>query len=488
MTLASKFALLTAGVAASGACLVQPESFPEATASTEPQKANNVTLLYNDTCAKCHGLNGEGGGAGTKTLLTEDKFEQDMDKPFFDAIKDGVKDMGMEAYGASLSDQQIWAMVVHVRELQFKGLRAAGWTPKSEGGVWTTKRASFRVETVIDGGMSTPWSVDWLPDGRLLLTNRNGSLWIIKDGKKVGAVNGLPESVEQGQGGLSDVRVHPSYSQNGWIYLAFADPAQGGRGAMTKVVRGKLSWNGQDADWTSQETIYEAPQDTYSGAGHHFGAKIAFDKEGHVFFSVGERGTNMGAQSQTTPFGKVMRLNDDGSVPKDNPLEGNPMWSYGHRNQQGLAFDAQGNLWDTEHGPRGGDEFNLIKKGGNYGWPVVAFSINYNDTPFVTPWPRADQKFVQPVYRWLPSIAASGLALVKGDAFPGWKDDLLAGGLAGNTVWRMRVKDGKLVEKEEVLAGLGRVRDVNVAKDGTVYVALNGPDKIVRLVPTSENR
>ncbi|MBS1715742.1 MAG: PQQ-dependent sugar dehydrogenase [Armatimonadetes bacterium] len=484
MTLASKLALLTAGTAATAACLARPEDKGVAPGPTGVQDANNVTALYNDTCAKCHGARGEGGGAGTKTLLTAEKFEQSLDKPFFDAIKDGVKDMGMEAYGGSLNDRQIWALVVHLRELQFKGLRASGWGPRSEDGVWKTDRASFRIEKVLEGGMSTPWSVDWLPDGRMLMTNRNGSLWIVKDGQKVGTVANLPKSVEQGQGGMSDVRVHPDYAKNGWVYLALADPAESGRGAMTKVVRGKLSWTGDDASWTSEETVYQAPQETYSGAGIHFGAKIAFDGKGHVYFSVGERGTNMGAQSQTTPYGKIMRLNEDGSVPKDNPVDGNPMWSYGHRNPQGLAFDAEGRLWDTEHGPRGGDEFNLIQKGGNYGWPVVAFSINYNDTPFVTPWPAQGQDFVQPVYRWLPSIAASGLTLVKGDAFPGWKGDLLAGGLAGNTVWRMRVKDGKLIEREEVVSGIGRIRDINVAPDGTVYIAVNGPDRIVRLVPT----
>lgn len=486
MTLVSKFALLSAGTAVTAACLARPETTSDASAADGVQNANNVTQLYNDTCAKCHGLNAEGGGAGTKTLVSAEKFGQEWDRPFFDAIKNGVKDMGMEAYGASLNDRQIWALVVHIRELQLKGLRSAGWGPEQADGVWKTDRASFRIEKVIEGGMSTPWSVDWLPDGRMLLTNRNGSLWIIKDGVKTGVVENLPPSVEQGQGGLSDVRVHPDYAKNGWIYLSVADPAKNGKGAMTKILRGKLDWKGENAEWTSEETIYEAPQDTYSGAGIHFGAKIAFDGKGHVVFSVGERGTNMGAQSTSTPYGKIMRLNEDGTLPKDNPVEGNPMWSYGHRNPQGLAFDAQGNLWDTEHGPRGGDEFNLIVKGGNYGWPVVAFSINYNDTPFVTPWPTQDQNMVQPVLRWLPSIAASGLTLVKGAAFPGWKGDLLAGGLAGSTVWRLRVKDGKLVEREEVVSGIGRIRDVNVAKDGTVYIVVNGPDRVVRLVPAGQ--
>jgi glucose/arabinose dehydrogenase len=159
------------------------------------------------------------------------------------------------------------------------------------------------------------------------------------------------------------------------------------------------------------------------------------------------------------------------------------MWSTGHRNQQGLAFDSEGNLWDTEHGPRGGDEVNLIKRGANYGWPVRAFSINYNDSPFRTPWNGPGESFALPVFRWLPSIGASGMTLMKGAAFPTWSGDLLAGGLVGENLDRFRMKDGTMVEREELLHGHGRIRDINVHKDGTVYVVLNGPDKVIRLVP-----
>lgn len=191
----------------------------------------------------------------------------------------------------------------------------------------------------------------------------------------------------------------------------------------------------------------------------------------------------MGAQDKSTPYGKIMRLNLDGKVPDDNPLSGNPMWTYGHRNPQGLCFDLEGRLWDTEHAPRGGDELNEIRKGSNYGWPVRCFGINYNDSPFATPWPSEGQEIQMPLLRWIPSIATSGLEVVKGASFPNWKGDLIAGGLAGNTVRRIRVTGGKLVEEEELLFGLGRVRDIAVHTDGTLYIALNGPDKVLRLVP-----
>lgn len=158
------------------------------------------------------------------------------------------------------------------------------------------------------------------------------------------------------------------------------------------------------------------------------------------------------------------------------------MWSYGHRNPQGLAFDLQGNLWDTEHAPRGGDEVNLIKKGANYGWPNISFGINYNDSPYRNPWPKPGEKYAMPAFRWLPSIGASGLDVARGTGFAKWKGDLLAGGLSGNNVDRLRMKDGKLVEREEILHKMGRVRDVAYGPDGHIYVVLNGPDKVIRLV------
>lgn len=492
-----KFAsLLVAGSLTALSCTYVSE--PEESASESVKKSVarepvaemqqvSMTRLYNENCSKCHGERGEGGGGGTQTLLTREKFDQKHDRPYFDAIKKGVPDAGMEAYGETMTDEQIWGLVVHIRELQGRALRAEFGSPKATNGVYTAKTEKFKVETVVneDAGLSIPWSLDWLPDGRMLVTNRPGTMVVIKDGKVVSEVSGIPTSLHQGQGGLMDVRVHPNYATNKWIYVAYNEPAKSGNGGLTKIVRGKIEFTGGEAKWTDNQVIYEAAQEHYSRAGVHFGGKIAFDGKGHVFFSVGERGTNMGAQSTSTPFGKVMRVNEDGTIPADNPIPGSPMWSYGHRNQQGLAFDAQGNLWDTEHGPRGGDEFNLIKKGVNYGWPVVAFSINYNDSAFRTPWPNAEQKIDLPQFRWLPSIGASGLVLVNGPAFKSWNGDLLAGGLVGENLDRIKVKDGKLVEREEILHGMGRIRDIRVAKDGTVYLVLNNPDIIVRLVPAS---
>ena len=447
------------------------------------QQRVRVTQLFNETCADCHGETGLGGANGTRSLLTRQHFDQENDQAFFEMIKEGDPDVGMETFGDYFSDEEIWGFVVHLRELQGKALRAEEGSPEAVDGVYSSENHKFRVEDVVDSGLSVPWSLDWLPDGRMLVTNRPGGMYLYEDGNKVAEVEDLPPSVQLGQGGLMDVRVHPT---NGWTYLSVADPiAGGGRGAMTKVYRGKLQISAGSAKWTNQETIWETGQEYYGRAGQHFGCKIVFDGEGHVFFGVGERGTNMRVQDLTTPYGKVMRLNLDGSIPDDNPVPGSSMWTTGHRNHQGLAFDLEGNLWDTEHGPRGGDEVNQIVKGANYGWPVHAFSINYNDSPDWTPWNNYGEDFKLPVFRWLPSTGASGLTVASGPAFPGWKGDLLAGGLVGENLDRIRIKDGKMVEREELLHGHGRIRDIRVHADGTVYLVLNRPDKIVRLVPAN---
>jgi aldose sugar dehydrogenase len=455
-----------------------------------PQQAINLTRLYSDTCAKCHGEQGEGGPAGTKTLLTLEKFGPKYDKLFFDAIKNGVGDM--EAYGPTMSDETIWGLVVHIRELQQKGTPEIVEGPKETEGVYRSQRAKFKIETVVEKGkgLVTPWGLDWLPDGKMLVTNRPGALRLVQNGEVGPEITGTPATKEIGQGGLMDVAVHPNYAKNGWVYLSFTDPSATDPGAgMTKIVRGKLKIEGLSATWYDEQTIYKSKPETYNRSGAHFGSRIVFDRKGHVFFSHGERGSGEKAQDLTLPNGKIFRVNEDGSIPKDNPFVADAknigaIWSWGHRNPQGLVFDTKGNLWDTEHGPRGGDELNLVQKGSNYGWPIIATSINYNDSPYSLPWPKTGQNFTTPVLRWLPSIGACGLDVMKGNAFPEWKGDLVAGGLAlGAPVFRIRTQNGKVIEEEKLFWHQGRVRDVAVGPDGMVYVALNQPDKIIRLTP-----
>lgn len=436
-----------------------------------------ISRLWRENCQSCHGENGEGGGAGTPSLISAEKFSSKWDRPFFEAILKGVPDRAMPAYAESLTDPEIWGLVVHLRERQKEALRAKGDTLYPE----SATPHKTRTEDVFSEGLRTPWSLSFLPGGAMLVTNRGGELLRIENGRAT-PVTGVPDNTEIGQGGLMEVAVHPT---NGYVYLSLTDPAPGDRRrGQTKIVRGKLVGNAL----TGVTDVWKAPADSYTGQGIHFGSKIVFDGKGHVFFTVGERGTRLQAQELDKSTGKIYRVMEDGALPKDNPFAGKgpvagAVWSMGHRNQQGLTLDAKGDLWDTEHGPRGGDELNRILPGRNYGWPTQVWSIDYNDQPFTTPWPEPGKPIEQPVERWLPSIGASGLTLYKGKAFPKWSGDLLAGGLAGQNLDRFRIRGDKVVEHEELLLGKGRVRDVRVGPDGFVYVVLNGPDKIIRLVP-----
>ncbi len=461
--------------------------------------------LWEQHCLTCHGERGQGGGAGARSLLTDALRDIELDRRFFDSIKNGMPDQAMPGFAETLSDKQIWGLVVHLRELQARDLRRKTGSPKPDSnGVYTMNHHRFKIETVIPGGVDVPWAVDFLPesDGKraMLVTGRSGDLRVHSTGKAGGKlskpIKGTPQVRDRGQGGLMDVAVHPDYAQNGWVYLAFSDEIkEGGRSrGMTEIVRGKLKPSGDSFEWTSEETLFKAKAEHYLTTDLHFGCRIVFtekqaDGRRLMYFAIGERGRMEMAQDLTKPNGKVHRLWDDGKVPQDNPFVSNKeaypsIWSFGHRNPQGLVLDLSGVLWDTEHGPRGGDEVNLIERGRNYGWPLVSFGINYNDSAFATPWAEGDdaKKIAMPVFHWTPSIGACGLDVARGPMFEKWKGDLLAGGLSGANVDRLRVKDGKVVEREEIVHNLGRVRDVVCGPDGSVYVVLNEPDKVVRLV------
>jgi glucose/arabinose dehydrogenase len=289
-----------------------------------------------------------------------------------------------------------------------------------------------------------------------------------------------------------EVALHPDYPTNGWVYLGLSDGTRGtGSGAdarprcITAVVRGRIV----DHEWRDQEWIYRPDPEFRSSSGVHFGTRFVFDK-GFIYFVIGERGGMMQAQDLSLPNGKIFRLHDDGRVPADNPFLRTPgalpgIWSYGHRNPQGLVMDPRdGALYSTEHGPRGGDELNLVLPGRNYGWPVITHGMNYDGTPMVAITRKEGME--QPLISWVPSIAVCGLDFVTGGRFPEWRNDLLAGGLASQEVRRIRITDGRIVSQETILKGIGRVRDVATGPDGLVYVILNDPDRIVRLVPAGD--
>jgi aldose sugar dehydrogenase len=347
------------------------------------------------------------------------------------------------------------------------------------GPVVESEKVKFKVDTIASG-LNNPWGIAFLPDGRILVTERAGEIRIVKDGKLLeDKISGVPAVFANGQGGLLDIQLHPEYNNNGWIYLSYAKPGNGGGG--TTIARAKVSGN----SLTDLQELFSAQPFTNSGA--HFGSRIAFDGKGFMFFSSGERGTKENAQTLTNHLGKIIRLHDDGRVPTDNPFVNTPnakpeIWSYGHRNPQGLVYDLQTNtLWDTEHGPKGGDELNLVEKGKNYGWPAITYGIDYDGKPISDK--TAMEGMEQPVTYWVPSIAPCGMAQVTGDKYPGWKNNILVGALALQHVARVELDNKKYVKQEKLLEKMARVRAIAQSPDGFIYVATEGPGMLLKIVP-----
>lgn len=337
----------------------------------------------------------------------------------------------------------------------------------------------FRLEKVgeVSGEM---WSMAFLDDNSIVATEKSGSLWRFENGKRSGPIAGTPQVQFTGQGGLHSVKVHPDYKNNGWIYLTFADPSP--QGSMTAIVRGRI----RDNRWVDEQVIYKAAPAFYLDSGAHYGSRLAFAGD-YLYFSIGDRLQQDKAQDLSTPYGKIHRIFADGRIPKDNPFAARPgalptIWSYGHRNPQGLTVNPQtGELWATEHGPKGGDELNHILKGANYGWPVVTSGTNYDGTIVSNETQRAGIE--PPKMDWTPSIGVSELAFYTGTRFTRWSNQLLVSTLARQELRLLRIESGKVTKEEVVIQGMGRIRDVILGPDAALYVVLNNPNgMILRLV------
>lgn len=316
-------------------------------------------------------------------------------------------------------------------------------------------------------GLSRPWGLAFLPNGDMLVTERPGTLKRIpKNGGSPQAITGVPEVVAQGQGGLLDVVLHPEFEQNRWVYLSLAagQPGQAG----TRVVRGQLQGN----QLQNLETIVDMPLKT--GSGQHFGSRLVFDPQGKLYVGTGDRGQPQRAQDLGDHAGKVLRLEADGSIPGDNPRPagGRPeVYSWGHRNIQGMVVHPEtGRIWLHEHGPRGGDEINIVQAGGNYGWPLVSFGVEYSGQPVGTGLTSLPG-LIPPIWHWTPSIAPSGMAFYTGTVFPEWQGNLFVGALAGQHLARLELNGETVVREERLLQGtVGRIRDVRQGPDGFLYL------------------
>jgi glucose/arabinose dehydrogenase len=336
-------------------------------------------------------------------------------------------------------------------------------------------------------GLSHPWALEFLPDGRMLVTEKPGRMRIVDaKGKLSEPVSGLPAVVAQGQGGLLDVALDPDYAKNGLVYWSYSEPREGGNG--TAVARGRLVTSGQPRVENVQVIFRQQP--TFASS-MHFGSRLVFARDGALFIALGERSfpqARVKAQDLDNTFGKVVRIRPDGSIPKDNPFVARAnarpeIWSYGHRNLQSAALDSKGRLWTVEHGPRGGDELNRPEAGKNYGWPVITYGIEYSGQA-VGQGITAREGMEQPLYYWDPVIAPSGMAFYSGTQFPGWEGNILIGGLGSEGIVRL-VLEGDRVVAEERIDLDARIRDVKVDSKGVIYAVTDEPEgRILRIVPT----
>jgi aldose sugar dehydrogenase len=365
--------------------------------------------------------------------------------------------------------------------------RVAPLPAPTEPRVFDTLDPSTAIRVVpVVSGLANPWSIAFLPNGDMLVTEKTGQLRIVRNGTlDPQPISGVPQVVAMGQGGLLEVSPHPRFAENKFVYLTYSKPGE--KGNTTALARGRLEGNAL----ADVRDVFVA--DAWNNFPIHFGSKIAWGRDGTLFMTVGERNDRNRAQDTTHHAGKVLRLRDDGTAPPDNPFVGRAgfrpeIYSYGHRNLQGLAFHPEtGELWETEHGPQGGDELNIIQPGKNYGWPIVTFGREYTGEVITNqPWREGME---QPVTIWVPSIGLSGMAFYTGERFPAWKGNIFVGGLAGQVVQRLAFTPRGPIGRESLLAELKqRIRDVRQGPDGLLYVATDAnPGAILRIEPAPKS-
>ena len=435
--------------------------------------------IYTEKCASCHGEKVE---AFVDRKWKHGNKKEDLVK----SITNGYPDYGMPTWNEAIPAKDIEALA----DLIVEGLKTVeqySFTKdkkKVEGpAIFKSEGMTVLLDTVVSG-LNSAWGLAQLPDLNFLVTDKSGTLYHVDNNKNKTAITGTPEVLAEGQGGMLDVVIHPKYAENGWVYISYSKPkmVDGKKQGTTAVVRGKI----KDGAFVEQLEVFEGYP--FTTTKQHYGSRLVFDKKGFLFISMGERGQEkIFPQDITTAPGKIHRIKDDGSIPADNPFVGKDkaiasIYTYGNRNPQGMAMDpATGLIWENEHGPRGGDELNIIKAGTNYGWPVISYGINYDGKP-ITPISKKEG-MQQPVTYWIPSIAPSGLAFVTGDKYPAWKGSLMVGSLRFSYLNRCIMKDNKGVGEEKLLLNIGRLRNIEMGRDGYLYVSVESPGNVFRLMP-----
>lgn len=430
---------------------------------------------YKNYCSSCHG---EQMQAFVDRKWAHGKTEADLVK----GIKYGYPDGGMSAYDTTFTDEETQELAKYILYGIQNMDRYAFQDLTLTSDTFASASVKFELDTIASG-MDSPWGMTFLANGDILVTEKSGTLYRIKPSGTKEKIEGVPTVVNKGQGGLLDVELHPKFAENQLIYLSYSKPnPQNADLATTAILRAKLVGN----NLMEAKDIFVA--EPYATTRHHYGCRLEFDKQGYLFFSVGDRGNqNENPQNLSSHCGKIHRINDDGTIPPDNPFVNTPgakpsIFSYGHRNPQGVAMNpATGQIWSHEHGPRGGDEINISDKGKNYGWPVISYGINYNGTTFTNL--TAKEGMEQPITYWVPSIAPCGMTFVKGSRYPSWAGSLLIGSLRFKYLNLCKIENNKVVAQELLMKNIGRVRNVEMGSDGYIYVAVETPGFVFRLMP-----
>lgn len=440
------------------------------------KEAKSASENYQLYCAGCHGVNLDKFKDDKWTYAkTPAKIEQ--------IIAKGISNEGMPGFETELSHDEIRALGEYIlAESKTKAISLSVNNAPNDGIYGSDLK--YKAEVVLDG-LQIPWGIEFLPNGDMLIAERNGTLSRYTKDHQLIKINGLPEIRVAGQGGLMDLKLHPNYKENKWVYMSFSYIDEKDKNAgNTEIVRCKIEGN----QITELESLYRGQPAVTTN--HHFGSRMEFDNEGYLYFSIGDRGRRDDfPQNINNSNGKVHRLKDDGSIPEDNPFyhiadAEKSVFTYGHRNIQGMVKNPlNGKIWTHEHGPRGGDEINIIEAGLNYGWPVISFGINYDGSTFTNDTAKIGME--QPLSYYVPSIAPCGMAFVTGSRYGEWENNLLIGSLRFQYLERCIIKDNQVIGHERLLEGIGRVREVKMSPDGFIYVGVENPGRILKLIPVN---
>ncbi len=453
----------------------QPEDAEDP--DTEIGDVSQTALIYRNNCGGCHGQN-------LISFVEREWTYGNSPEAILTSIQVGYPNNGMPAYGNTFSEQELQGLTDYIlSEIEGKTKAMVEAENPDLSGSTASDDLTFRLETLTDEIPGVPWGIAQLPDGAFLITERGGRLFLISTNRELVEVMGLPEIVAEGQGGLLDVVLHPNFENNSYIYLSYtARNPNNASERTTAVARATFSGNSLD----QVENIFTALP--YLSSSIHYGSRLTFDTDGYLYVSVGDRGNRDAyPQSLDNHLGKIHRIRDDGQIPNDNPffnVQGavSSIYTYGTRNPQGLTrHPVTGAIWEGEHGPRGGDEINRLAAGNNYGWPVISYGINYDGTTFTDLTEMAGME--QPIHYWTPSIAPCGMTFLSGDFYGAWENDLFVSSLKFEHLHRLKMDGNTVTGQEELLEGIGRVRDASMGNDGYLYIVVEGPGRLIRLVP-----